>query len=178
MKVVFLDRDGTVVKEPADERIDSIDKIEVLPDAIDALALLKDNGFSVVFVTNQAGIDEGRIDVKAFWKIHAEIEKRLAPSGITITATYMNPERGGNNTSLWRKPGPNMLLQAAQDLNLDLSTVYMVGDSESDITAASRAKCKGGIYISTSRTAAVPPPEHAVYIASSLLDAAEYIINN
>jgi imidazoleglycerol-phosphate dehydratase/histidinol-phosphatase len=66
MKVVFLDRDGTVIQDPPDERVDSTEKIELFPDSIEALKFLAENDFSVVLITNQAGISEGRITEKEF----------------------------------------------------------------------------------------------------------------
>lgn len=178
MKVVFLDRDGTVIKEPHDERIDVVEKIELLPDSIEALKYLADNDFGVVLITNQAGIGEGRINEEEFWKIHNEVLRQLAPSGVEFIKTYMNPEAGGPEASEWRKPGPKMLLQAAEDLNLTLEDIYMVGDSASDVEAGVNAGCKGGIYIETDRTHNETAPSSAAYVAPNFLDAAKYIVAN
>ena len=73
MNVVFLDRDGTVIIDPTDERVDKVEKIELFPDSIEALKYLADNDFAVVFITNQAGIAEGRITEDDFWRIHSEV---------------------------------------------------------------------------------------------------------
>lgn len=175
MKVVFLDRDGTVIKEPHDERVDTAEKIELLPDSIEALRYLAENDFGVVLITNQAGIGEGRISEEEFWTLHNEVLRQLAPSGVNFIKTYMNPEAGGSNASEWRKPGPKMLLQAAEDLNLNLKDIYMVGDSESDVEAGIRAGCKGGIYIETERTRDEVAPPNAVYVAPTFLDAVKYV---
>jgi D-glycero-D-manno-heptose 1,7-bisphosphate phosphatase len=177
MKVVFLDRDGTAIQDPPDERVDTVDKIELFPDSIQALKFLAANGFSVVFITNQAGIAEGRLTEDEFWSIHNQVLARLAPSGVHVLKTYMNGEAPGPNATEWRKPGPKMLLQAAEDLNLDLGEIYMVGDNESDIQAASNAGCKGGILVKTARNKMVESPD-AVHSAPNLLDAAHYIVAN
>jgi D-glycero-D-manno-heptose 1,7-bisphosphate phosphatase len=129
-----------------------------------------------VLITNQAGIAEGRINEKEFWTIHNEVLSRLAPSGINFLKTYMNGE-AGSNASEWRKPGPRMLLQAAEDFNLNLSDIYMVGDNESDIQAGINAGCRGSVLVKTARNKVVESP-NAIYSAPNLLDAAHYIIAN
>lgn len=177
MKFVFLDRDGTIIQDPLDERVDVVEKIELFPDSIEALKYLAENGFEAVLITNQAGIAEGRITEDDFWKIHNEVLKQLSPSGITFAKTYMNGEAAGPNASEWRKPGPKMLLQAAQDLRLDLSDIYMVGDNQSDIDAGINAGCKGGILVKTARNKVVESP-NAIYSAPTLLDAAKFIVHN
>lgn len=172
-----MDRDGTVVREPEDARVDTVDKIQLFPDTIQAFTYLARNDFAVVFITNQAGIAEGRITEEEFWSIHNEVLARLAPSGITVLKTYVNGEADGPNATQWRKPGPNMLLQAAKDLGLNLAEVYMIGDKETDIQAATNAGCKGGILVSAGHTNAVEPSGVA-YTAPHLMDAVRYIVAN
>ena len=176
MKVVLFDRDGTVIVDPPDLRVDKMEKIELFDDSIDALKLLTDNGFSIIFVTNQAGIDEGRLNEEQFWQIQEEVLRRIAPSGVEVLKTYMNGEIAGPNASEWRKPGPRMLLQAAKDFKLDLSQIYMVGDNQSDIQAALNAGCKGGILVKTANENVESP--NAIYTAPNLLDVAHYIVAN
>ena len=101
----------------------------------------------MVLVTNQAGIAEGRINEDDFWRIHNKVLRRLEPSGVKVLKTYMNGEAAGPDATEWRKPGPKMLLQAAEDLGLNLAEIYMVGDSESDIQVAMNVGCKGGILV-------------------------------
>lgn len=177
MKVVFLDRDGTVIQNPPDERVDSIEKIQLFPDSIEALTYLADNGFGAVFITNQAGITEGRMTEAEFWNIHNEILARLAPSGINVLKTYVNSEAPGPEATEWRKPGPKMLLQAAEDLHLNLKEIYMVGDEQSDIQAGINAGCKGSILVKTASNDAADSSD-AIYTAPNLLDAVHYIVAN
>ncbi len=70
MKIVLLDRDGTIIQDPPDERLDREEKIELFADSISALKKLAENGFSVILVTNQAGISEGRIMREDFARIN------------------------------------------------------------------------------------------------------------
>jgi histidinol phosphatase-like enzyme len=102
---------------------------------------------------------------------------KLAPSGIQFLKTYVNGETAGPDATDWHKPGPKMLLKAAEDLNLNLKAIYMVGDSRSDISAAINANCKGGILVETARNKKVVAPG-AIYSAPNLLDAAHYIVTN
>lgn len=88
----------------------------------------------------------------------------------------MNGEAAGPNATDWRKPGPKMLLQAADDFNLDISKIYMVGDNQSDIQAAINAGCKGGILVKTANENVESPD--SVYTAPNLLDVAHYIVAN
>jgi histidinol-phosphate phosphatase family protein len=176
MNVVFLDRDGTVIVDPPDLRVDKIEKIKLFDDSIEALKLLADNNIAVVLITNQAGIAEGRLTEEEFWAIHTEVLNQLAPSGVKILKTYMNGEATGPNASEWRKPGPKMLLQAAKDLDLDISEIYMVGDNQPDIQAGINAGCKGGILVKTANENVKSP--NAVYTASNLLEVAHYVVAN
>lgn len=175
MNVVFLDRDGTVIAEPDDRRVDNTNKIELFDDSIAALKYLADNDFAVVLITNQAGIEEGRLTEEEFWSIHNEVLIQLAPSGVKILKTYMNGEMARSDNTEWRKPGPKMLLQAASEFNVDISNIYMVGDSESDIQAALNAGCRGGILLKTTDKHA--SSSDAVYTASTLTDAVRHIVS-
>ena len=174
MKVVFFDRDGTLIVDPPDKRVDSIDKIQLFDDTIAALSLLAEHNYSIVILTNQAGIAEGIMTDDDFWLIHNEVLRQLEPSGIKVLSTYMNGE-SHDMPVIQRKPGPQMLLQAAADFNLDLSQIYMIGDRESDIQAAINAGCKGGVLVQTGTTKYSPD---AVFEARQLLEAVNYIISS
>jgi histidinol-phosphate phosphatase family protein len=177
MKTVFLDRDGTMIVDPPDATVETLEKIQLFPDTISSLKLLAENDFAVVIITNQTAIAEGRMSEQQFWTVHNEVLNRIGSSGINILKTYMNGEGPGPNATQWRKPGPKMLLQAAEDFDLELSEIYMVGDNQSDVQAAINAKCKGGIVVQTATNKTVISPE-AVYSAPCLLDAVKYVIAN
>jgi histidinol-phosphate phosphatase family protein len=176
MKVALLDRDGTVIVDPPDLRVDKMEKIELFDDSITALKYLADNNFSIIYATNQAGIEEGRLTEEEFWQIHEEVLRRLSESEVNVLKTYMNGEMKREDNTAWRKPGPKMLLQAAEDFNLDLSQLYYVGDSQSDIDAALNAGCKGGILVKTANENVESP--NAIYTATKLMDAVKYIVAN
>lgn len=172
MRVILLDRDGTVIKDPEDERVDSEEKIDLFPDSIEALRLLASQGFSVIFITNQAGIAEGRITVEDFNRIHEKVLTMLSPSGVHVLKTYMCPH-GPKDECVCRKPKPTMILEAIKEFNLDPNDLYMVGDRESDVMAGIAAGTKTILV----ETANVPvTAEQATYTAPALLDAVRYAI--
>lgn len=141
MKIVLLDRDGTVIVDPPDERVDREDKIQLFLDSVSALKKLADNGFAVIMITNQAGIAEGRINKDDFQRINDKVIEQLESSGIKILKTYMCPH-GPDEGCECRKPKPAMILQAAKDFDLDLSNVFMAGDHRSDVLAGKAAGTK------------------------------------
>ena len=174
MKTVLLDRDGTLIADPPDERVDSPKKIKLFPDSIAALKYLAENGFKAIIITNQAGITEGLISEDQFYAINAEVMKLLAPSGITFLETYMSPH-GSEEVNDWRKPGPGMLLQAAKDFDLELKDIYMVGDRTSDVQAGINAGTRT-ILVKTANVDVAAPD--ADYTAATLMDAARYIVKH
>lgn len=174
MNVILLDRDGTVIIDPEDERVDSEEKIELFPDSIEALKFLSEHNFSIIFITNQAGIAEGRIDEQGFKRIQDKVLEILSPSGVKVLKTYMCPHISEDKCEC-RKPKPTMILNAIQEFNLNPKDLYMVGDRESDINAGINA----GVKTILVKTANVPVvAENADYTAPNLLDAVRYVVNN
>ena len=174
MKIILLDRDGTVIRDPEDERVDTEEKIELFPDSIEALQLLKDNGFGVIVITNQAGIAEGKITVQDFERIHAKALEMLSPSGVEVIRTYVCPHAPEDQCEC-RKPKPKMILDALKEYGLSASEMYMVGDRISDIEAGSAAGTKT-ILVETANVAQTAP--QATYTASNLLEAVQYVITH
>ena len=174
MKIVLLDRDGTIIRDPVDERVDKLEKIELFSDTIPALRVLANNDYAVIIITNQAGIAEGRLDEAEFDKINHEVISRLEPSGIRVLKTYMSPH-GSNEVNDWRKPGPGMLLKAAEEYGFDLTKVFMVGDRGSDVMSGVNAGTRT-ILVKTANIDIMS--KEAEYTAQNLLEAARYIVKN
>lgn len=174
MQVVLLDRDGTTIIDPPDERVNTEDEIQLFPDTLESLKYLADNGFAVVFVTNQAGVAEGLLSEEDFYRIQNKVLEMLEPSGVKILKTYMCPHKPDDNCAC-RKPKPTMLLQAAKDFAIDLPNTYMVGDRQSDIMAGVNAGTKT-VLVETANTPVTSA--EATYTAPNLLDAVRYIIAN
>lgn len=174
MKVILFDRDGTVIRDPADERVDTEEKIELFPDTIEALKYLADHDYAIILITNQAGISEDRINTDDFERINTKVIEMLTPSGVKILKTFMCPHGPEDNCDC-RKPKPTMLLEAIKEFDLNPSELYMVGDRESDINAGINAGTKT-ILVQTANVHVVA--DQATYTAPNLLDAVIYAVGH
>jgi D-glycero-D-manno-heptose 1,7-bisphosphate phosphatase len=159
-RAVFLDRDGTLIEEK--NYIARPDQVRLLPGTIEALSLLSRAGFACVVVTNQSGIGRGLFTEADLQAIHDEMNRQLGAAGIMLDGLYHCPiaPQISDKTIIEhpdRKPGPGMLLRAAQELNLDLANSWMVGDSISDILAGRNAGCRGGILLRSGHDIACSP---------------------
>jgi len=171
VRAVFLDRDGTLIIDPPDERVDSMEKIQLFADTIGALKKLAELKYGVFIVTNQAGIAEGRLSQREFQAINRKVIELFAPSGIKILGVYMCPH-GPKDACACRKPKPGLLLKAALDFGVDLANSWTIGDRISDIQAGSAA----GTHTILVKTARVPSEApNATYAAPSLDDAISFI---
>jgi len=172
IKAVFLDRDGTVnYGVPRYERVSSLDKVELLPNTIEALRLLTSLDYKIFFITNQAGLSEDLITMDQFWEINNKVLTLIAPSGIKIIKTYLCPH-GENDDCDCRKPKPKLLLDAAKEYGVDLKKSWMVGDRPSDVMTGINAGTKTILVKS-----GVPTVEsaEATHVAPTLLEAVHYI---
>lgn len=171
MRAIFLDRDGTInAGIPKYERVDSIDKVEILPNSVEGLRLLAPLNYLKFLVTNQAGLAEGLITQKDFDSINDEVVKQIGSSGIGIAETYVCPH-GEGSTCDCRKPKPGLLLQAAEKYDIDLANSWMIGDRLTDIQTGVNA----GTMTILVRTGSITEAPEATYVAADLLDAAKYI---
>jgi len=172
MRAVFLDRDGTInVGVPVYERVDSIDKLRLLPTVMEALTILAKLDFGVFLVTNQGGIAEGLISENDFEDINNKLLEMIKPSGVKIIKTYHCPH-GENSTCECRKPKPKMILEAAADYNVDLGNSWTIGDRLTDVMTGINA---GTNTILVQSGAVKHKSAEATYTAATLLDAIEYI---
>ena len=172
MKAVFLDRDGTVnAGVPKYDRVDSEQKVEILPNTIEALTELAQLDYGVFFVTNQVGLAEGLITRAEFDKINNKVLELIAPSGIKVLKTYVCPHAEGDNCDC-RKPKPRLLLDAAKEFDIDLGDSWIIGDRVSDVMAGLNAGTKA-ILVKTG----IPTVESqdATFTASTLLEAVRHI---
>ena len=173
-KFVLFDRDGTLIVDPEDLRVDKIEKLELFEDTIPALRLLKDAGFKAIIITNQAGISEGRLNNVDFARINNKFLTMARASGIDIIDTFMCPHQKSDGCSCI-KPNPTMILEAAREHGFEVGDVFMVGDRETDILAGIAAGTKT-ILVETGNEAV--KSSQANYRAATLTKAAEYIIEN
>ncbi len=172
MKAVFLDRDGTVnVGIPKYQRVDQLEKVELLPHTLEGLSLLATLNFGVFFVTNQAGIAEGLIGEAEFTRINNKVLLLIAPSGVRVVKTYVCPH-GIHDNCACRKPKPKLLLEAAAEYDIDLPSSYTIGDRLSDIKTGQNAGTKTILVQTGDPTVKA---REATYTAADLLAAVRYI---
>jgi D-glycero-D-manno-heptose 1,7-bisphosphate phosphatase len=180
---VFLDRDGTLIEERG--YLDRVELIAPFPDAASALARLRDAGFALVLVTNQAGVARGYFDEAFVQRAHEHLAALLARDGIALDGYYYCPHHPDGTVERYRrvcrcrKPGPGMVEQAARDLDLDVARSFVVGDKWLDVELARNAGARG-ILVRTGYGAAieadVPDALDPAGIVDTLDDAAALIV--
>ena len=137
MKLVILDRDG-VINEDSDAYIKSAEEWVPIDGALEAIARLNQSGYHVAIVTNQSGIARGLFSIEDLHEMHEKMNHLLQAHGGHIDTVLFCPH-GPDNGCPCRKPSPGMLLQLAERLGIDLRGVPFVGDTISDIQAATQA---------------------------------------
>lgn len=137
---VFLDRDGVLNENRADH-VRTWEQVVFLPGVFQAMQRLAGSPFVVVVVTNQSAVGRGLMSVQTLAAINRGIVQQVQQAGGRIDALYACPH-GPDAGCPCRKPRPGMLLQAAQDLTIDLERSYLVGDAVSDIEAGLAALCR------------------------------------
>ena len=143
-KAIFLDRDGVLNrKAPEGAYVTELRQFQLLPGSLDALVELYRHGYRLFIATNQRGIATGAVSPTAVERIHKYLLRKVEDAGARIEHVYVCPHDYVDRCGC-RKPLPGMLLQAAQDFNIDLSDSWMIGDSASDIEAGRRAGCRTG----------------------------------
>ena len=147
---VFFDRDGTLIE--AVHYLSTPEQVALVHDAADCVRKLRAAGFQIVVATNQSGIGRGLFTEDDLALVHDAFIEHLAAAGAWVDAIYHCPHAPLSDDRRVvehpdRKPGPGMLLRAADELHLDLSRSWMVGDMISDVLAGERAGCQGSILI-------------------------------
>jgi D,D-heptose 1,7-bisphosphate phosphatase len=167
-KAIFLDRDDTLIDDPG--YINHPDQVMLLDGVAEALIELRAMGYKLVIVSNQSAIARGIVTEKGLADIHERLKEQLKRAGAQIDAIYYCPYHPDGaidkyrKDSDMRKPGAGMLLEAANDHDIDLTKSWMIGDSSRDIEAGSKAGCKTILLDSSSLTRKLKPckpkPDH------------------
>jgi histidinol-phosphate phosphatase family protein len=138
---VILDRDGVLNrKPPRAQYVKSWDEWEWLPGSLEALRMLREAGYRVVIVSNQAGINRGAMSSADLEQIHEKMKAEVERAGGHIEGIYYCPHDWDEGCEC-RKPKPGMLFQAQREFHLDLSKTLFIGDDERDGMAADAAEC-------------------------------------
>jgi D-glycero-D-manno-heptose 1,7-bisphosphate phosphatase len=180
---VFLDRDGTIIVERG--YLSRLDQIELFPWSAEAIRVLKDAGFAVVIVTNQAGIARGFFGEAFVRSAHVHLDRLLRAQGAVVDGYYYCPHHPDGTVDRYRmtcecrKPGAGMVRRAAADLGLDVARSFVVGDKWLDVGLARNAGATGVLLRTGYAGTDVPsPPEglESAVIVDTLLDAARWIV--
>lgn len=147
-KVLFIDRDGTLVKEPPlDYQLDSFEKLEFFPGVLHYLPLIaKETDYELVMVTNQDGLGTDAFPENTFWPVHNLIIKTFKNEGVHFSKVHID-RSFAEDPSPGRKPGTALLQEYMNSDQYDLDQSFVIGDRWSDIELAKNLGCKG-IFIS------------------------------
>src|ERR1700759_1704689 len=127
-KLLFIDRDGTMILETADEQIDSFAKLEFYPGALIALSkIAKELDFELVMVTNQDGLGTAPYPEGTFWPVQNFIVKTFENEGVKFSAFHIDRTFPKDNAPT-RKPGTAMLTQYFDTEKYDLEGSFVIGD--------------------------------------------------
>lgn len=134
-KILFIDRDGTLIEEPADEQIDSIEKLRLLPDVIVPLKRLADAGYELVMVSNQDGLGTASFPEETFWPAQNLLLQILETQGIRFDAIKVD-RHFAHEPSDTRKPKVGMMLDYLADPGWDRARSAVIGDRDTDLQFA------------------------------------------
>jgi len=142
LRIAFVDRDGTLIKEPADEQVDRIDKVELVPNVIPALLRLKDAGYRFVMVTNQDGRGTDSFPEGDFVIPQEFTVQLFASQGIEFTEIFICPHFPDAGCNC-RKPLPGHLGDFFERVDVDRRNSLVVGDRDTDIELAKNLAIPG-----------------------------------
>ena len=140
-KVIFVDRDGTLLSEPADEQIDSLEKVEFVPGAISGLKALTGLGYELVMASNQDGLGTPAFPESTFWPAQNLLLKTLEGEGVRFDNILIDPSFPEDNSPN-RKPRTGMFGQYL-DGSYNLAASWVIGDRETDLELARNLGAKG-----------------------------------
>ncbi len=179
MKLVILDRDGTINEDSA-EFIKSEAEWKPLPGALEAIAKLNHAGWHVVVASNQSGLGRGLFDVAALNVMHAKMHKLLATAGGRVEAVFYCPH-APDQTCRCRKPLPGLFEQIGERYGVSLKGVPTVGDSARDLVAGAVVGCEPHLVLTGKGEAlrGQPLPDNfpaGTRVHENLLAFADYLV--
>lgn len=180
-KAIFIDKDGTLIHD-VPYNVDP-DRIVLYTGTIRALADLKERGYLLIIISNQAGVAHGYFEERALEAVKERLGILLGDVG--IDGFYYCPHHPQGAIECYtlncdcRKPQPGMILQAAQDFQVDLSQSWMIGDILSDVEAGNRAGCKTILIDNGNETEwEMNSLRKPTFIAKGLVQASQLILEH
>ncbi|OOF34231.1 D-glycero-beta-D-manno-heptose 1,7-bisphosphate 7-phosphatase [Salinivibrio costicola] len=169
LPAIFIDRDGVVNVDHG--YVASIDNFEYIDGVFEACRALKEKGYLLVLVTNQAGIARGYYSEEDFLQLTEWMDWNFADKGVDFDGIYYCPHHALDGIGEYqldcdcRKPKPGMLLEAAEELDIDLSRSVMVGDKADDMKAAQAAGIETRFLVRSGK----PITEEGMALATEVL---------
>jgi histidinol-phosphate phosphatase family protein len=184
MKIVFLDRDGVINEEVG--YLSSLQDLQIIPGAVQAVKLLNDCGFQVVVVTNQSGVARGFFEEFQVQALHQALNQMLAAEGAHVTGWYYCPHHPTEGRPPYnipcdcRKPGPGLVKRACEELGLMPQVSFVVGDTWRDMELALNVQAvpvlvRTGHGQRTLNALTQDQLKLIGYVAKDLLEAAQWI---
>ncbi len=148
LPALFFDRDGVIIKDK--HYISKPQDVEMSEGIKKLLKISKNSEWLNIVITNQSGISRGFLNWEDYEKVTNEIFLKIRDPEL-IDGIYANGEAPNTESQIdsWRKPNPNMILQAAEDFNIDLDYSIIIGDRLSDLEAGKRAGIKKFVHVLT-----------------------------
>ena len=181
-RAIFIDKDGTLIRDVA-YNVDP-QHIQLLDGVIEGLKRLKAEGYLTIIISNQSGVAYGYFRELALNAVVDRIRELLGIEGLTLDGFYYCPHHPSGKIEQYavhcdcRKPKPGMLLQAAADLDIDLSASWMIGDILDDVEAGKMAGCKTILINNGNETEWIRNSNRKPdFIVNNMVDAAGHILN-
>jgi len=179
-KAVFIDRDGVINEDRG--HVHKIDDFVLIPGVIEGLARLQEAKYKLIVITNQAGIAHGYYDQNAMERLHDYLIEILALHNVVLDGIYFCPHHpNGIVSSLavgcnCRKPAPGMVIKAANEHMINLSSSVLIGDKLTDIEAGKRAGVGLNILVKSDIKVDETLGIERTIVSDTLLDAVKYHI--
>lgn len=142
IKLLFIDRDGTLILEPEDEQIDSFEKLTFYPGALQYLPkIAKELGFQLVLVSNQDGLGTDAHPEHNFWPVHRFIVKTFENEGVRFIKEHIDRTFPHENAKT-RKPAIGMLTEYLNEDHYDIANSFVIGDRTNDVKLAENLGAK------------------------------------
>ncbi len=141
-RVIFLDRDGTLIEEPPDNQVDALHKIRLIPGVIPALLQLRAHGYRLVVVSNQDGLGTDAFPAADFRRCQDHVLALFESQGITFDKIFICPHLAEDNCEC-RKPRAGLLTRYLAETDIDLAHSAVIGDRNTDLELATRIGVRG-----------------------------------
>ena len=146
-KILFIDRDGTLVNEPEiDKQLDSFEKLSFFPGVFKYLNKISEElDFKLVMVTNQDGLGTASFPEETFWPVQNFIIDSFKNEEVSFFKTHIDKSFEHENSN-YRKPRTGMLTEYIEDPEIDIKNSFVIGDRLSDMQLAKNLNCLGILY--------------------------------